>query len=626
MSHGGKFFTVRYGKVKKRILKRLERTGVSPVRRKASGAGIAALLLIAAATTGARAESGPVIIPAPQKATWSGTTPLKDKTFSVTAEAGVPAATVAEYNTKLLKWGYKKGEGGISISLKQLPVSECARVAPPAPRISSTIERTELQTYFLTSSGNGAVSISACGGDGFFYGLVTLDRMVEPAKTGYQLYTGDVVDYPVFPVRGVFEGAYGAWSDSGRVDVIEWMGRAKMNSYLYGPKGDPRVRRRWREPYSDVELFKLRRMVQASRENHILVAYTISPGQGVEYGSDADFNTVMLRIRQMQSIGFKMFVLGFDDTLGMVYNENDRKKFANLGEAEAFLSNRVAAALKEYDPDAVLVVVPEIYGGVHDIPYAKSFAEKLDKDIMIGWTGEQILSPKLTEADIVEFASYYKRPPSFGDNWGSIFPILGRDPATSKHMTQMMVNPYNLQGELPIPGLANDPAPELMAVEGASHAEFGWNPYAYDAGKLLDRLAVSMFDKEGRDMFRLVMAKDYFAFNSYANITTDYKPPILAQIEKAMADKETKAINAYIETTLPLISRAASGMAGADIIKTGHSSPVARTLAKWTDASTTYFKSLKASLEAARDAAKKNNPKLRDEALAKYITTLKGGK
>ena len=61
-----------------------------------------------------------------------------------------------------------------------------------------------------------------------------------------------------FAIRGVIEGFYGnPWTHEQRLDHIRFIGRHGMNTFVYGPKDDPLVRRRWREPYDEAALARL---------------------------------------------------------------------------------------------------------------------------------------------------------------------------------------------------------------------------------------------------------------------------------------------------------------------------------------------------------------------------------
>jgi len=494
----------------------------------------AALLIVLSAAVPALSAVGPAFFPTPMQAEWGGMKRV-ERTYSLRAAENVPFATVREYRMRLAEWGFKDDSGaGVDFSLDKIPLSECEAVAEARHPVRTFIDNPALQAYFLETDG-GDVDIKACGEDGFFYALMTFGKMTSRNGQETFLYDADITDYPAFPVRGIFEGAYGVWHLEGRLEVIDWMGEVKLNSFLYGPKGDPKIRRRWREPYDDVELFEFKRMIERAERNHIQFSYTIAPTLGFEYGSDEDFEILLSRVRQMQGLGVRSFILAFDDTMAMMYDPDDREKFSNLGEAEAFVANRLLDAMREYDPDSVLVLVPEIYAGVYEMDYTRALAGKLKEDVYIGWTGSEIGAPRIGGESLKKFVDFYGKVPSLGDNWGSLYPLVARLPETQEYTHQFTMNPYNLFGEMPVPGLGGASEPVLAPIECSAVAQFGWNPDDYSPDSSLDRLAEVYFTEEARPLFKWIMYRDFFEFTSYYVLDTDYATPIERMTEKLIS-------------------------------------------------------------------------------------------
>jgi len=101
------------------------------------------------------------------------------------------------------------------------------------------------EAYWLSVGDKGAVVV---GNDeeGLFYGVQTLIGSMAQGK----LEKGTVSDWPDVDFRGTVEGFYGTpWSHQARLSQIEFYGRNKMNTYIYGPKDDPYHRDQWRKPY-----------------------------------------------------------------------------------------------------------------------------------------------------------------------------------------------------------------------------------------------------------------------------------------------------------------------------------------------------------------------------------------
>lgn len=576
------------------------------------------------------AVDAPVFFPAPQKAKWSGKMSVQ-RTFKLDADGQVPSSTVLEYSAALKKQGFIEAEGGIVLTLHRMPVAACEKIVVKPAQKKTILDFNSLQEYSLNVRGNkkggGAqVVVQACGEDGFFYALQTLSNLWQPSEAPdtIYLYKADIIDFPVFPTRGLFEGGYGAWDVEGRLKIIDWMGKVKLNSYLYGPKSDPKIRRRWRELYDDIEMFAFKRLAQRAKENHVQIGYVISPTQGIEYGGDDDFRVLMQKIKQMLSVGMKSIVVAFDDTLGMMYNESDQKKFANLGEAEAFLVNKVYDAVKAYDKEAIVVIVPEIYAGVHKITYTETLAQKLNPDVYIGWTGLEIGTQKLDDKDVQAFIDFYKRPPGFGDNWGSPYPFVGRAPDLHKHMTQFVMNPYNLQGEIPIMAGVGSSEPELMPVQGAALSDFSWNPYAYNPDDTLDRMSKIYFkDETAQNVFKLIMHKEYYDFTRYYTVTTDYLPPMEKTLTDAANKKDEKMLAAWLDVTQKLLEVSQNAE---QIMQDGCADEwIKPAFVKRAKKAQDYFAKLSVALKKIQDALPQKGAAL-DDAVKEFVAEMKGPK
>jgi len=178
-----------------------------------------------------------------------------------------------------------------------------------------------------------------------------------------------------FAIRGVIEGFYGnPWTQEQRLDHIQFIGRHGMNTFVYGPKDDPLVRRRWREPYDEAALARLGQVVAVASDAGIDVVYAISPGLSVRYSSAADLAVLLAKLDQVGSLGVTRFALLLDDLPPDLAHEEDRAAYPDLATAHAAFAGAVAAAL---GPERDLVVCPLVYHGRGDEPYLATLAAAL---------------------------------------------------------------------------------------------------------------------------------------------------------------------------------------------------------------------------------------------------------
>ena len=114
----------------------------------------------------------------------------------------------------------------------------------------------EVSGAYALQIGEKGISIVGYDERGAFYGIQTLRQLMEsPFTQNGGLPYADINDWPDLPNRGVVEGFYGTpWSHQVRLSLIDFYGKFKMNTYLYGPKDDPyHSSPNWRLPYPEQE-------------------------------------------------------------------------------------------------------------------------------------------------------------------------------------------------------------------------------------------------------------------------------------------------------------------------------------------------------------------------------------
>jgi len=177
-------------------------------------------------------------------------------------------------------------------------------------------------------------------------------------------------------VRGVIEGFYGPpWRHEERLDLIRFCGRHGLNTWVHAPKDDPFHRRQWRDPYPDDELTRFAELVAECDRNDVEFVYAIAPGLSIRPDDDAELRVLEAKREHLRAAGVRTFQLLWDDI--------DRE--AVPAEAQAEIANAFAAG----EP---LVVCPMGYAGTGDSPYRRAFAPRLDPQIVVYWTGPEVVS------------------------------------------------------------------------------------------------------------------------------------------------------------------------------------------------------------------------------------------
>jgi hypothetical protein len=220
---------------------------------------------------------------------------------------------------------------------------------------------------------------------------------------------------------GVIEGFYGrSWTMQQRLELFSWMQAWGMNTYMYGPKDDLKMRAAWRELYDENELNDLKALLKACQEKNIAFVYTIAPGLDIHYADSNDLQVLIKKIDQLVSEGVKHICILFDD-IPHHMNKEDKKRFGSFAKAQAYVSNALLEHTRQHT-DGLFLFCPTDYCGrmakpsVSESTYLQELGEHLHEDIGVFWTGPEIVSEEISAESIQKLQRVLKRKPVIWEN------------------------------------------------------------------------------------------------------------------------------------------------------------------------------------------------------------------
>jgi hypothetical protein len=233
------------------------------------------------------------------------------------------------------------------------------------------------------------------------------------------------------PVRGTVEGFYGRpWSHAERLAHLEFSARIGLNTYVYAPKDDPYHRTRWRHPYPARELAQLAELARTAHGLGIRFVYAISPGLSMRYADDADHRALAGKASQLYDAGVRSFALFFDDVPAELTRPEELDRWPEAGPAAAGAAHGETCASFVADflhPAGIrepLLVCPTDYAGTEPTAYRDGFARTAPADVVVAWTGQDIVVGAVTRDDIDRAAASYRRRIVLWDN----FPVNDYEP------------------------------------------------------------------------------------------------------------------------------------------------------------------------------------------------------
>lgn len=351
----------------------------------------------------------------------------------------------------------------------------------------------EVSGAYVMKIDSKGISIVGYDERGAFYGLQTLRQIMEsPVSADGKVPYVEINDYPDLPYRGVVEGFYGTpWSHEVRMSLIDFYGRFKMNTYLYGPKDDPyHSCPNWRLPYLEKEAENIRELVQACHRNRVDFVWAIHPGQDIKWNEE-DYNNLVNKFNWMYDLGVRDFAIFFDDISGEGTNP--------LKQTE--LLNRLTDDFVKAKGDvSSLTVCPTDYSKLWANPTPQGslaiYGDTMYPDIKVFWTGDVVCSD-LTKETMEWLNSRIKRPGYYWWNY----------PVTDYVRNIVMQGPvYGLDTTLTaddLCGIVSNPMEHGEASKLALYgvADYSWNVSDYNPIDNWER-GLGVLVPEAREAYR----------------------------------------------------------------------------------------------------------------------------
>ncbi|MEO5790081.1 beta-N-acetylglucosaminidase, partial [Gelidibacter sp.] len=350
--------------------------------------------------------------------------------------------------------------------------------------------------YFINSS-NKNITVIGRDARGTYYGVRTLLALLASDK----FPQGEIIDYPDVTARGTVEGFYGTpWSFEHRVRQIDFYGKNKLNTYIYGPKDDPyHSSPNWRKPYPEDEAIQLKKLIDRAEMNHVDFVWAVHPGKDIKW-NDEDRNALLHKFELMYDLGIRSYAVFFDDISGEGTNPKQQAGLLN------FLHNKFVAVKKDVKP---LIMCPTEYNkGWSNVEggYLATLGKELDPSIRIMWTGNTVVSD--IDQPTMEWINNQIQRKAF---------IWWNFPVSDYVRNHLLMGPTYGNGKDiadMISGFVSNPMEHAEASKIAIYgvADYTWNMSAYDS------------EKNWLEAMKVVMPESYNALEVFARHNSDLGP------------------------------------------------------------------------------------------------------
>jgi hyaluronoglucosaminidase len=212
---------------------------------------------------------------------------------------------------------------------------------------------------------------------------------------------------------GVIEGFFGKpWDWSARLSSIDFLRDYGYQFYIYAPKADPFLRRRWRERMPTETLEQLSQLSSRCRDRGISLGLGLTPFEiYLNYDTKAQVS-LRSKLLQINEIGLDVLCILFDDMRGDI-NELPELQARVISDVCSWSSAQrfiVCPTYYSYDSRLVREFGPPPRG------YLRDLGRFIDPEIDIFWTGEKIISDGYSARHLADVASELGRKPFIWDN------------------------------------------------------------------------------------------------------------------------------------------------------------------------------------------------------------------
>ena len=213
---------------------------------------------------------------------------------------------------------------------------------------------------------------------------------------------------------GIVEGFYGRpWSWREREDAVAFLAPHGYRFFLYAPKGDPYLRRLWREPHPRETADGLAALAERCRREGVRFGVGVSPYE-IFAGFDAAARQALgAKLEFLDGLGVQDLALLFDDMRGDLPDLAERQVEVVLWARERSAADRVLVCPTYYSDDPVLDRV----FGERPAGYLEDLGSGLPPEVEIMWTGEEVVSRQLSPGHLRRVGEQLGRRPFLWDNY-----------------------------------------------------------------------------------------------------------------------------------------------------------------------------------------------------------------
>ncbi len=248
---------------------------------------------------------------------------------------------------------------------------------------------------------------------------------------------------------GIIEGFYGPlWCWQERRDLVAALAPHGYRFYLYAPKADAFLRRRWDEPYPPDQAAELAAFAGFCANQQVRFGVGLSPFEVFNRFDDGAKAALAAKLEFLDGLGITDLAILFDDM---------RSDTPDLARCQAEIVHWV----RERTAASRLIMCPSYYSddpvldrvfGPRPERYLEDLGESLAAEVEVFWTGEEVCSREVSPGHLARITRALGRKPLLWDNYPvndgdrmsrhlHLRGFTGRPAANAAHLAGHAINP-----------------------------------------------------------------------------------------------------------------------------------------------------------------------------------------
>lgn len=251
------------------------------------------------------------------------------------------------------------------------------------------------------------------------------------------------------PELGIIEGYFGKpWDWADRTHVMRTLAPHGYRFFIYAPKADEFLRRRWKEPHPRETQDALVAFAASCRGAGVRFGVGLSPFEVYRHFDSEARATLAARIAALEAAGLDDLAILFDDMRGDIPDLAQRQADIVAFVAGCMKASRLIMCPSYYTDEAVLDRV----FGARPANYLEDLGRLLDPKVEVFWTGEEVCARAFSPGHLQDVAGRLRRKPFLWDNYPvndgprmsqflHLRAFTGRPASMAAHVSAHAINP-----------------------------------------------------------------------------------------------------------------------------------------------------------------------------------------